>query len=466
MIGRMTTRSDGRTLTVLSPGTAAYESARRPAIGNFHDLRPSSIVACRDGGDVAEALALARDAGLSLAVRSGGHCFAGRSSTDGVLVDVAPIDSITVGDGVVTVGAGARLGAIYDALEPHGLALAAGCGSSVGISGLVLGGGLGILGRRHGLTCDQLVSARVVLADGREVGCDEQEHADLFWALRGAGGSQFGVLTELRLRTVPAPTITTLHARWPMSDGVAVLAAWQRWGPSGPPELAASLLVKVGPDLRSEPEVHVFGALLGGRDATAGHIDELVVAAGAQPTSVSLHEESFRRAKALLAAEAPGDEPPADAYTFSRSEFFRRPLPQSAIVALLEHLTAHRRPGESRTLDFSPWGGAYNEVAETATAFAHRDERFLLKHDVVVAREAIAAHRREARDWLAGSWQRVRPWGSGRVYPNFPDPALENGLAAYHAGNLDRLLRVKAKYDPAGVFRFQDSLPATASRSA
>ena len=132
-------------------------------------MRPREHVLCRTPADVAEALALSRTSGLALAVRSGGHCFAGRSSTEGVLVDVGPMDSVSVGDGTVTVGAGALLEAIYDALASHARTIAAGCGPTVGIAGLALGGGLGILGRTHGLTCDQLVSARAVLADGRVV---------------------------------------------------------------------------------------------------------------------------------------------------------------------------------------------------------------------------------------------------------------------------------------------------------
>jgi hypothetical protein len=110
-------------------------------------------------------------------------------------------------------------------------------------------------------------------------------------------------------------------------------------------------------------------------------------------------------------------------------------------------------------LDFTPWGGAYNRVPEDATAFAHRGERFLLKQDVIVDRDAATAERERARAWLARSWALAHPWGSGRVYPNFPDPELDDWRSAYHAGNLDRLTRVKAAYDPDRVFRFDQSLP-------
>jgi FAD/FMN-containing dehydrogenase len=185
-------------MEVLSPGGADYEAVRKPQIARYADIRPSAIARCRTAQDVAEALALAD--GQSFAVRSGGHCFAGRSSTDGVLIDLSGVDGIAVGDDTVTVGAGARLSAIYDALEPE-RTIAAGCGPTVAIAGLALGGGLGVLGRRYGTTSDQVLAAEVVLASGAIVEADEE----LLWALRGSGGAQFGIVTRLTLRTVPAP---------------------------------------------------------------------------------------------------------------------------------------------------------------------------------------------------------------------------------------------------------------------
>jgi FAD/FMN-containing dehydrogenase len=437
---------------VLSPGTAGYEAVRRPPIARFHDVRPAAIARCATPADVVDAIAFARRAGVPLAVRSGGHCFAGRSSTDGVLVDVSPMHGVVVGVGAATVGAGARLGAIYDALEPHGITIAAGCGPTVGIAGLALGGGLGILGRRYGLTSDQLVAARVVLADGRVVDCDDERDADLFWALRGAGGCRFGVVVELTLRTVPAPAATTLHLRWPVDDAVAVIDAWQAWAPDGPDELAASLLAIAGGDLAEPAEVHVFGAYLGTEDEAAAQLDHLVARSGARPTSAVLHELPYRQAKRRLAEHAPGEGAPPDAHAYSKSEFFRRSLPREAIAALLDHLTADRVHGEHRVLDFTPYGGAYNLVPAAATAFPHRAERFLLKHDVAIAPDATTTGRRNAGEWLARSHAIAAPFGSGRVYPNFPDPDLEDEPAAYHAENLDRLRRISGAYDPDAVF--------------
>jgi FAD/FMN-containing dehydrogenase len=399
-------------MAFVHPGDPEYEEARRPQVPHFAAIRPQVIARCRTAGEVAEAIALARRDGSAPAIRAGGHCFGGRSSTEGVLIDVSPMDAVEVTDGRVTVGAGARLGRIYDALAPHGVTIAGGCGPTVGIAGLALGGGLGILGRRHGLTCDQMLAAEVVLADGRIVTCDGEHDADLFWALRGAGGGQFGVVTRLTLRTVPAPSTTCFHLTWPRERAAEMIAAWQDWSPDAPDEAAASLLV-------TSTGAHLFGA------GTAA-----LLPGAATRTVVEL---PFREAKRWLAEHGPAEEG-----AYSRSQFFRANLPAGAIDELLEDFVA----GE---LDFSPWGGAYNRVAPDATAFVHRRERFLLKLT-------------GDRDWLAQAWAVVRRHGGGGVYPNFPDLELEDALRAYHGANLPRLREVKARYDPDGLFRFRQSI--------
>src|SRR5919202_999494 len=229
---------------MLVAGSAEYESARRSQIARFDGVRPQAVVRCRMPEDIAQALVLARQEGLHVALRSGGHCFAGRSSTTGIVIDVSGMDEVSIADGTVTVGAGARLADVYDVLAAHDRTIAAGCGPTVGIAGLTLGGGLGILGRSHGLTSDQLVAARAVLADGRIVDCDEHRHEDLFWALHGAGGGQLAAVTQLVLRTLPAPQATGFHLVWPWTAAPAVIGAWQAWAPDAPDAIAASLVMR------------------------------------------------------------------------------------------------------------------------------------------------------------------------------------------------------------------------------
>jgi FAD/FMN-containing dehydrogenase len=449
---------------VLVPGSAEYESARRSQIARFDDVRPRAVARCRSPEDVAHALASAGEDGRHVALRSGGHCFAGRSSTSGVVIDMSGINEVSISDGTVAVGAGARLGDLYDTLAAQDRTIAAGCGPTVGIAGLALGGGLGILGRSHGLTADQLVAARAVLADGRIVDCDEHRHEDLFWALRGAGGGQFAAVTQLELRTLPAPRATGFHLVWPWEVGAEVVGAWLGWAPDARDAIAASLVARTPADSDAPPLVMVFGAVLDDEAATRAALDELVADVGALPTKVNYAPAPYREVKRYLAEydvdsgeQRPFERDPGHSY--SKSEFFRRQLPADVVEQLLA-LFGDGRQRETRVLDFTPWAGAYNRVPADATAFAHRAERFLLKQEVVVDASAPDAQRQAARDWLSRSWELVHDYGSGGVYPNFPDPELENGAHAYHGANLDRLRRVKATYDPKNVFRFDQSIQA------
>jgi FAD/FMN-containing dehydrogenase len=448
---------------VVLPGSPAYDLARKPAIARFHDVRPEAVVLCESPADVAATIALASCFGLHTAIRSGGHCFAGRSSTRGVVIDVSPMRSVSLEGELARVGAGARLGEVYDALAEHGRTIPAGCGPTVGIAGLTLGGGLGILGRKHGLTCDHLLGAQVVLADGRVVDCDHHHDRELFWALRGAGGGDFGVVTSLVLGTLPAPSATSFHLRWSHRDAATVLDAWQAWAPEAPEALAASLLLTASGDASQPLVVNLFGSMPGPEADTAELLEEMVARAGADPTSAVLEHLPLRETKRYLAGHGPGDERPLG-HAFSKSESFRRALPGEAVAALVERLASGRVAGQSRELDFTPWGGAYNRVPADATAFVHRAERFLLKHTTVVDPEASSAERAAARDWLARPWALVHPWGSGGVYPNFPDPDLDDWAVAYHGTNLDRLRRVKRRYDPGGCFRYPQSLPSRVPR--
>ena len=401
----------------------------QPALARYRDIEPEAVVSCRDSRDVAAAFEHAEAHGLPVAVRSGGHCFAGRSSTDGVLIDVSLLDGVAVGDGRATIGAGALLGDVYDALDAHGVTIPAGCGTDVGIAGLTLGGGLGILGRLHGLTSDALRAAEVVLPDGRQVRCDEHEEPDLFWALRGAGGGRFGVVTTLHFVTVPAPETTAFETFWP--DPAAAIAAWQAWAPDAPDALAASLLITAPP-----VEVKVFGAYAGPEDELRALLAPL-----GEPRSARVQTGSYRDAKRFLAGLG-GDD---DRHAYLRSEFFAQALPGGAIDGLVAGLA----DGDfARELDFSPWGGAYCRTPAEATAFAHRDARFLLKQAAVLEPGGPVA---AAREWLDRSWSIAHPHGTGGTYPNFPEDGLDPWAVEYLGANRERLLELKRRYDPDGL---------------
>ena len=416
-----------------------YETARRPPIARFQDVRPQAVVRCATAADVAETLAVARRGEVPIAARSGGHSFAGCSSTEGIVIDVSPMDAVAVGAGTATIGAGARLAHVYDTLDEQGVTIPAGCGPTVGIAGLTLGGGLGILGRTHGLLCDSLLAATLVLADGRTVTTDQ--HPDLLWALRGAGHGRYGVVTELVFKTVAPPPATAFRLVWPHAHAASVAGAWQDWAPDAPDEIAASLLITAPPEPEDPPIATVFGAMLGSKAETETTLAQLVDRAGADPAGTELTHGTYRATKRRLAGEGGIEE----GHIYTRSEFFARSLPSETVAALVDHVAESRVQGQARELDFSPWGGAYNRTAPDATAFPHRNARFLLKEAAVVERDGDGA---AARRWVDDAWSTVHPWGTGGVYPSFPDPELEDPDRAYFLGNLDRVRGVEAAYTP------------------
>jgi FAD/FMN-containing dehydrogenase len=413
-------------LELFSPGSPGYEAIRRPVNPAYHGVRPRHVALCRSVSDVVEAIRYAAATGDRIVPRGGGHCFAGRSSTDGIVLDLSGLDDIRTAE----IGAGARLGQVYEALHTYGRTLPAGCGPTVGIAGLTLGGGIGLLGRKHGLTCDRLVGAQVVLADGSVVDCDDDHEPDLFWALRGASGGQFGVVTALRFDTIPEPMTTRIEAHWSDIDGLA--EAWQAWAPDAPDDITVNLT------LVSEPGSPVRATLFGAATLDEGPTRELLRGLTDQAGVELRAGLPYHQLKRTFA------DPRELSATRMRSEFFSRSLSDDTLASLLTQLAA---PGGRREITFTAMGGAYNRVAEDATAFAHRGERFLLEH--------VAD---PADPWIDDSWATAHADGSGRVYPNFPDPALDDWALAYHAGNYARLTAVKNAYDPHRFFDFPQAI--------
>ena len=204
--------------------------------------------------------------------------------------------------------------------------------------------------------------------------------------------------------------------------------------------------------------VRVFGAVLGSAAHGRRRLEGLVARAGVDPASATLEQLTYRQTKRFLAELDEGSATPETGHLYAKSEFFRTPMLPRTIARLVEHLGADRIEGQARELDFTPLGGAYNRVRADATAFVHRGERFLLKHQVVVAAAQAKALTPAARGWLTRSWALAHLGDAGGAYPNFPDAELGAWDRAYHGANLDRLLRVKARYDPDDAF---SAAPAT-----
>lgn len=438
-----TTLRDDVAGALLLPGDPGYDDIVRARPFTAHDgvPAPAAMVRCRDAADVAASVGFARRHTLPVAVRSGGHCAAGLSSTAGLVIDVSPMDAVEVDGDRVVIGGGVRLAGLVEALGAHGRALPTGTCPTVGVSGLTLGGGWGMLSRQHGLTCDQLVRAEVVTADGAVVVADEDTEPDLFWALRGGGTGGFGVVTSMVFRTLPAPRMTNFQYAWPLAVAPELLGAWFGRMIDAPARLCAEVGVYPG-------EVRLHGALTG----TASDARELLarLCRGLPaPARVELAELPYLESARQLAGEV-GVDDDASRHLYATSEFFDDALPAEAVDALLTRFASG--PPE-REIGFMPWGGGEHDVAPDATAFPHRRARYVVHH-IALAPEADAA----ARDWVTAMRDSLRAYGNGGVYANFADLGLADWERAYYGGNAGRLREVKRRYDPDDVFRTAQSV--------
>jgi len=263
-----------------------------------------------------------------------------------------------------------------------------------------------------------------------------------------AAGGQFGVVTSLELRTVSAPASTTFELQWQTPRAAAAIAAWQRWAPSAPDHVDANLHV-IAPGRPEGPStVHLVGAIHDARDPAERLLGEVVGRIG-DPDSHVVQHGPFRTAKHWLAGRGEEPEDP-EAVPVTTSELFDRDLPPAVVTALLRNLTA----GATRRMTFTPLGGAYNRISPTATAFAHRRQRFMLEHSTSAPAAQLPAARASAR----AAWATAHRAGTGRVYPNFPDRRLPDATSAYHGENLLRLRQIKRRYDPENTFRFPQCL--------
>lgn len=436
--------------SLLLPDDPEFVTCRLPFLSRFRELLPRAVVRCANAADVATALAFARAHRLPVAIRSGGNSFADLSSTDGLLIDLGGLRDLRLDGDQVVAGPGVRIRDLRRFLAQGDRAVSCGWCPDVALGGAVLGGGYGSMSRLYGLGCDHLVAAEVVLAGGRTLWCDKDREPDLFWALRGAGGGLAGVVTSFVLATHPAVPATFFECRWPVRHAARIIDAWQRFAPQAPGEINVETGVRAGHG--EEPVVAVYGVSAVG----TAFLDRF----GPEPDHAEIRDLPGPAAALVSYPDVPDDidvsGPPwgtQPGLHLARSEFFDCQLPGTTIEALVAQLIAGPVTDQSRDLEFVPWGGAIARVAPQATAFVHRRARFILKHTAWAMRRAGGESRRDARRWADRSWALSHPWGSGLIYPNYPEPGRSPLHPAYHGTNLARLRGIVERYDPDGTFR-------------
>jgi FAD/FMN-containing dehydrogenase len=464
----------GRDLSgpLVRPGESSYTVSKRLFDPRFDSLHPAGIAYCRNPHDVATCLAFVRKFGIPVAARCGGHSYAGWSSGSGLVIDVTRMSGVNVSGSTATVGAGTRLIDFYNGLAAHGRGVPGGSCPTVGIAGLTLGGGIGVVSRAYGLTSDNVKSLQIVTADGQVRTCNSSQNSDLFWACRGGGGGNFGVVTSFTFGTHPVGQIVLFFLSWPWSQAARVISAWQSWAPHAPDALWSNVHLAAAPG-GSVPSIQVGGTFLGSLGAAA-QLEKLYAAAGSHPSSPFMETTSWLHAMLVEAGCAsltvnqchlPTQNPAgklARASEYAKSDFFTKPLSSHGIGTLLAGVESFQRaggaPGASGGIAFDALGGAVNRVSPGATAFVHRNALFQAQYTTTWPVGAAAAAVARQHGWQQSFWQSMRPFASGQAYQNYVDPALTNWRQAYYGANLARLTQVKAKYDPNRVFRFPQAI--------
>ncbi len=456
---------DGR---ILEGGNPGYLELAVPTAQRYGET-PKIIAECASPADVQRAYRFARDNDMPFAVRGGGHNYSGFSSTDGLLISTRGMGRVRVNrnEQTITMDSGVILGPAIEELERtgSGLAIPTGRCNGVGVAGLTLGGGWGFSAREFGLTTDTLISTEIVTPDGNLVTASENENPDLFWALRGGGGGNFGVNTSFTFRAFEVPKkVTVFQFVW-LDQGVIPgathalmeLAANAPRGFSIEPVTSPTYNLAIPGQSPTNPiRLTTTGQFTGSekelRDLVGPLLDEH------PPTGQEIIETGFFEAHQYLA-----DATPLTWFSV-HSSFISEPLPKDVIGEIIEY--ASRWPAGSVIPDsnwgFFSFGGAVGDLAAAETAFVHRDAEMMLKFETSWTNSDPSKDTEAGIEWLNGFYEAIRPHTTDdSAYVNFCNRDLEGWANAYYGSNLDRLIEVKKKWDPDNAFSFEQSIPTS-----
>jgi FAD/FMN-containing dehydrogenase len=438
---------------LVGPEDPGYEQAR--AVYNaMIDRRPALIARCAGAADVAETISFARRHDLLLAVRGGGHNGGGLGvCDDGVVLDLSLLQSIEVDPAArtVRVGGGCTWAQVDAATHEVGLATPSGIVGTTGVGGLTLGGGLGHLSRKYGLTIDNLIEADVVLADGTQARASAEENPELFWALRGGGGN-FGVVTSFRFRAHPVSTVLAGPTFWPLEQTAEVMRFYREFLPAAPRELNGFFTTMTVPPADIFPaELHmrkVCGVIwcYTGPPEAAAELFAPVQEIGT-PLLHGVAPMPFPALQSLLDGfYVPGLQ------WYWRADFVRE-LPDAAIERHVEF--AEKLPTLHSTMHLYPIDGAVHDVGAAETPFSYRDCNWA---EVIVGVDPDPANAGLVRDWTVDYWEATHPHSAGGAYVNMMMDEGQERVRASYRENYDRLAAAKATYDPANVLRVNQNI--------
>jgi FAD/FMN-containing dehydrogenase len=453
------------------PAQAAYGEAKLVYDLRYEDATPAAVAYAASATDVQRLVEFARAHALAPIPRAGGHSYAGYSTGAGLVIDVSRLNTVAVAGSRASVGAGTRLVDLYSALAGAGVLVPGGSCPTVGIAGLALGGGVGVLGRRYGLTADVLESLEIVTADARLRHADGSSEEGLYWASRGGGGRNFGIVTSLEFATAPIPPLALFTLEYPWAAAAELFGAWAQWIAGAPDELWSNcLLLSAGP---SGLIARVTGVYVGDVSALSTLVSQLRGAVGANPTTDFIGADSYLHAMLVEAGcaeitlaqcqlSAPGTGGTLSRAAFAaKSAYLAAAPPAKGLEAIVAAVASFQSelPGLGGGLAFDAYGGAINAPAPDATAFVHRDALCQLQLSGSWGSGASGEQAAAVGSWLAETAAALGPYTNGEAYQNYIDPTLADWPAAYYGSNLPRLQQVKRAHDPDDVFSFAQSIP-------
>jgi FAD/FMN-containing dehydrogenase len=439
---------------VIGPSDDAYDEARK-VFNAMIDRRPAFVVRCTSTDDVIAAVNFARDSQLDISVRGGGHSVPGFGTADDALViDLAGMHDVQVDTGRLTARAqgGATWGIFNDATHVYGLATTGGVVSTTGVGGLTLGGGIGYLTRGHGLSCDNLVSAEVVTADGRALTASEYENDDLFWALRGGGGN-FGVVTSFEFRLHPVAEVYGGPMFFDRKDAGTVLQAYREFIVDAPEQFGGFPAWQIAPPLPFIPEERQGETMLAFVACWAGPIEDGEKALKPlRDTAPIVAEHVGAMPYPALNSAFDALYPPGGLQHYWKANFVKE-LTDEAIEAHLEH--GPKVPVVNSTVHIYPVNGACNRVEPDATAFAYRDATFAT---VIAGMWPDPADNEANIAWVRDYYDATAPLSEDGGYINFMSGDDQDRIKSNYRGNYDRLVEVKRKYDPDNAFHLNQNI--------
>jgi hypothetical protein len=458
--------------TLVLPGESTYDQAIQLHQAKWDVIHPQAVAYCQSSADIAACIRFAQDNGLASSVRSGGHSNAGYSTSPGLVIDVSRLNGVRASGSTVRLGPGAQGVDIVNTLSPLGLQVISGTCPTVAMGGFMQGGGLGPASRKYGTGADRLVSAKVVLADGRIVTASNYDNADLFWALRGGGGGNFGVVTEYEVRPVSVPSLTLFNLTFAWADAVDLVQAWQQWIISGPRELNTQLLFTLATDQGGDPHVILTGTYAGAQSTAESVLNAFMSSHGKASVTRQVVELPYQQA--MMAIFGCGDKTvnechrigyspeavlPREYNATYRNTLFSQAQTRTAVQATVARMEASLRPGQFRVIGFFSYGGRVNDYSTSATAYSHRTTQFEVGIQIALTTAAPSQEDQSAGNaWLNTTFNTAEASGNHEAYQNFMDPALANWQQAYYGRNYPVLQAIKRAYDPYRYFNFAQAI--------